>query len=143
MIDQITICPRCTSDACFVQEVSSKKYWNCFGCGFYTESDYIKGNKVLEELILPELYKDLEYKDEDGYYWYPKTVNIPNKGMVFVDGRSIMDWKWAAVIAIPLAKKEKPKFKGQTHKMDMKTIKHFDEKDFMEALDYIGFFEKN
>jgi hypothetical protein len=61
--------------------------------------------------------------------------------MVFVDGSSTSDWKWAAVMAIEITKEEKAKFpKNQTHKMDMKTIQHYDERDFMDALEYIGYY---
>jgi hypothetical protein len=49
--------------------------------------------------------------------------------MVFADGRSTEDWKWAAV-------------QSKDGKADMITLQQFDEKDFMEALDYIGFFQK-
>jgi hypothetical protein len=30
---------------------------------------------------------------------------------------------------------------NQTHKMDMETLKHFDEGDYIGALEYIGVFE--
>jgi hypothetical protein len=60
--------------------------------------------------------------------------------MVFVDGTSKGDWKWAAVKAIPLAEGDKKVSDDQTHKMDMKNLKHYAEKDFMDALEQIGFF---
>jgi hypothetical protein len=47
--------------------------------------------------------------------------------------------------AVPMTKEEKAKFKekGKEYefKMDKDTMKHFDERDYMEALDYIGVFE--
>jgi hypothetical protein len=49
--------------------------------------------------------------------------------MVFADGKSTKDWKWAGV-------------QSKDNKADMTTVKYFEEKDFMEALDYTGFFEK-
>lgn len=54
--------------------------------------------------------------------------------MVYADGSDSANWKWAAVKAIPSEEK--------TYKMDMENLKHFDERDYMEALDYIGMFEK-
>ena len=92
-------------------------------------------NKFYQEQIevLPELYKDILHKDEDGIIWMPSTTNIPDKGLVFVTGTSAEDWQWAGVkIAIV---DDKPK-------MDMKTMQKFSERDYMEALDYIGVFEK-
>jgi hypothetical protein len=49
--------------------------------------------------------------------------------MVFAEGTSKTDWKWAAV-------------KSKNSKPDMTTKKEFDEGDFMEALDYIGYFNQ-
>ena len=60
--------------------------------------------------------------------------------MVFIDGTDKDNWQWAAVNAIPLAEGEKKLDKNQTHKMDMKNVKHFKQKDFMDALELIGFF---
>ena len=42
--------------------------------------------------------------------------------------------------AILLQKEDKKVAEDQTHKMDMKNVKHFKKKDFMDALEYIGFF---
>jgi hypothetical protein len=49
--------------------------------------------------------------------------------MVFADGKSTEDWKWAGI-------------QSKDGKADMSTIKHFEEKEFIEALDYIDFFTK-
>jgi hypothetical protein len=95
--------------------------------------------------ILPELYKDLFYKDEKGKIWMPSSVNIPTQGMIFANGSSIKDWKWAAVKAIPVTEKEKTKYpipgkKNEYYewRMDMTTLQMFPERGFMEALSYIG-----
>ena len=49
---------------------------------------------------------------------------------------------WAGVKAVKMDEEEKSKFKEKgkdfEYKMDMTTIKHFEERDFMEALSYIG-----
>jgi hypothetical protein len=94
------------------------------------------------EETIPELYKALRYADKESEcMFYPSVVNIPNKGMVFSDGNSTLDWKWAAVIASEIPENEKSKFPpNQTHKMDMTTIQHFDEKDFMDALEHINYY---
>jgi len=89
--------------------------------------------------VLPELYKDLIYVDGEGKNWMPSTINISDKGMVFINGKSTENWKWMAVKAIEISEEEKSKFpEGNTHKMDMGNAKEFDERDFMEALSYIG-----
>jgi hypothetical protein len=150
MKDNLTICNRCGSDACYVQEVNHEiKNYMCYGCGFITNSLMKKGEEFFESQMetLPELYKELMGEDEDtGLIWMPNTINLPNKGMVFADGKNGSNWAWAAVKAIPMPEDEKTKFKekGKDYKfkMDMENMKHYPEGDFMEALEYIGVFEK-
>jgi hypothetical protein len=62
--------------------------------------------------------------------------------MVFADGTSVDEWKWAAVKSIKITEEEKEKFPNSTHRADMSTIKHFNEKDFMDALEYVGYFNR-
>ena len=129
MKESFIICSRCGGNAC--HEVSNDKLtiWSCFGCG-YTANSTLTDDKLEEvEAVIPQLYKDLKFKDEKGLYWYPNSVMLEDKSMVFADGRSIDDWKWAGV-------------QSKDGKADMTTVKYFEEKEFMEALDYIGFFEK-
>jgi hypothetical protein len=129
-----------------MQEVSPeiKLYW-CYGCGFTCNTAMKLESEFLKEQmeILPELYKALIVEDEEGKIWMPSSVNIPNKGMVFANGTNATNWKWTAVLAVPVKEEEKEKFKlkggGYAEwKMDMTTQKHFDERDYIEALSYIG-----
>ena len=65
--DKLTICPRCSSDACYTTEVSEKiRNHFCYGCGFQSNSLMKEGELIVEEQeeILPELYKDLKFEDE-------------------------------------------------------------------------------
>lgn len=150
MSDTLTTCDRCGSDACYVQEVNDKiKNYMCYGCGFVTNSLMKKGEQFFEEQfeLLPELYKELMGEDEEtGLIWMPNTVNLYNKGMVFADGTRANNWMWAAVKAVPMPEDEREKFKAKGKdykwKMDMDTIKHFPEGDFMDALEYIGVFSR-
>jgi hypothetical protein len=129
MKESLDICPRCRGNAC--HEVSNDKLtvWSCFGCGFTSNSTLTKDKLEVTESVMPQLYRDLKFKDEKELHWYPSTVILEDKSMIFADGKSIEEWKWAAV-------------QSKDDKADMSTVKHFEEKDFMEALDYIGFFEK-
>lgn len=147
-MDKLTICERCGGDACYVQEVNNEiKNYMCYGCGFITNSLMKKGEEFFETQMetLPDLYKELMGEDESGKIWMPNTVNIPNKGMVFADGTGAQNWRWAAVKAVLMDEEEKAKFadKGKDfeYKMDMENIQHYPEKDFIEALDFIGVFE--
>lgn len=149
-MDNLIICDRCGSDACYVQEVNEKiKNYQCYGCGFITNSLLVKDSQFFNEQmeLLPNLYKELMGEAEDGKIWMPSTVNMPGKGMIFANGKDSLNWKWAAVLAVPVKEEEKEKYpipnkEGEYYewRMDMTTIKEFNEKDYIEALDYIGIF---
>ena len=144
-MDNLVTCDRCGSDACYTQEVNDEiKLYHCYGCGFMANTAMTRESEFLQQQmeVLPELYKELMGEDENGTIWMPSVVNIPDKGMVFADGANGSNWAWAAVKAVPMPEDEKAKFKekGKEYdwKMDMTTLKHFSERDFMEALTYIG-----
>jgi hypothetical protein len=145
MQDNLIICNKCGGNACYEYEMDGAKFYNCFGCGFCTNDYWSKSNESFSDLehTVPELYRDLKFTDNNGYYWFPQTINNPKKGMIFADGTDKNTWKWTAVLSKPIEKKERHKFPpGQTYKMDMTTKKEYDQGDFMEALDYINYFDK-
>lgn len=149
-MDNLIKCDRCGSDACYVQEVNEKvKNYSCYGCGFITNSLLVKDTQFFEEQmeLLPNLYKELMGEDENGKIWMPSTVNIPEKGMVFANGKSSSNWNWSAVLAVEVKDDEKEKYpipgkEGEYYewRMDMEGMKEFGESDYIEALDYIGIF---
>jgi hypothetical protein len=145
MEEKMTDCPHCGGNACFEQQVNEEVSTHfCFGCGYSTTTLMTEGSKLLSDTLetSPELYKDLMFVDENKQVWFPATVTLPNKGMVFLDGTSKENWRWASVKSIEIPEEEKDKFaKDQTHKMDMKNIQYFNQKDFMDALEAINFFE--
>ena len=144
-MDNLTTCDRCGSDACYVQEVNQDiKLHFCYGCGFQANTAMKRDSEFLQQQMetLPELYKELMGEDENGTIWMPSVVNIPDKGMVFADGPNGQQWQWAAVKATLMSEEEKTKFKEKgkeyDYKMDMTTLTHFPEREFIEALTYIG-----
>jgi hypothetical protein len=144
-MDNLTTCERCGSDACYVQEVNQDvKLHFCYGCGFQANTAMKRDSEFLQQQmeVLPELYKELMGEDENGTIWMPSVVNIPDKGMVFADGVNGQQWQWAAVKATLMSEEEKTKFKEKgkefDYKMDMSTLQHFGERDFIDALTYIG-----
>ena len=91
------------------------------------------GSQFLKEQmeILPELYKELLDEEEDtGKIWMPTTVNIEDKGMIFANGSGRDNWWWSAAKAV--------KGEDGKYKTNMSEVKHFKERDFMEALSYIN-----
>lgn len=125
MKESLIQCPKCKSEIC--SEVSNDKFtiWNCFACGFTSNSTMFHSNKKQTEEFLPELYKALCFIDDKGYSWYPNSVIQENKSMLFAEGKSISDWKWSAV-------------KSKDGKPDMTTKKEFEQGDFAKALVYIS-----
>lgn len=147
MNDQLVECKRCKGNACYEQNIDNNlQTWLCMGCGFTTSTVMDKGGKAHTNLIetSPELYVDLLFEDDTNKIWAPATITLPNKGMVFLDGTNSKEWKWASVKSILITDEDR-KLKSfpadQTHKMDMKNIKHYDQKDFMTALEYIDFYQ--
>jgi hypothetical protein len=150
-MDNLIICDRCNSDACYVQEINQEiKNYQCYGCGFITNTLLVKDSQFFNEQmeLLPNLYKELMGEDESGKIWMPSTVNMPSKGMVFANGPNSLSWNWAAVLAVPVTEEEKTKYpipgKEEEYyewRMDMDTLEEFPEGDYIEALDYIGIFD--
>ena len=140
--DTIIDCPKSGGDLCYKTEIN-KDITNflSLSCGFWTNTLMKDGSDFYTQQIevLPELYKDLAWEDpKTKLIWIPNTINIQEKGMVFANGENVDEWNWSAVKAIPLEKDEEAKNEGQTHKMDMSTIKNFKERDYIDALSYIG-----
>jgi Zn ribbon nucleic-acid-binding protein len=129
MTEKLINCPRCESNACSEMSNDKVTIWVCMGCGFTSNTTITDGNVEQMESTLPELYKALKYKDQDGKYWYPNSVMLEDKSMVFAEGTSVDDWKWSAV-------------QSKDGKADMTTKQEFAERDFMDALEYIGYFNQ-
>lgn len=146
-MEKLTECNRCGGNACYEQQVSEKvTTWICMGCGFTTSSELTEGSKLLQDILetSPELYKDLLFIDQSKKAWTPSTITLPGKGMVFIDGTTKENWAWAAVKAVRITDEERnlKQFpEDQVYKMDMSNAKHFGKKDFMDAIESIGFFE--
>jgi len=153
-MDNLIECPCCGSDACSENPVSNLgeqvNSYLCWTCGFTTNellrdgSDFEKENYELTA----ELIKDLKQVHKN-LSWYPKVINLQEKGMVFPEwNKRVKDWYWAAVKAIPITEEEKEKYpdplnKGEYYKfrMDMKNIKRYDKLGFMDASEEIGLFD--
>ena len=139
------------SNACyeqnFEQDGQQVTTWMCFGSGFSTSTFMNKDSDLVKNTLAtsPELYRDLMHIDKNDRVWFPATITLPGKGMVFADGSNKNNWKWGAVKAVNLTNEEiesKRYPEGQTVKMDMANIQHFDsERGFMDALEVIGFYE--
>ena len=129
MKEQLINCPRCNSNACSEMSDGTITIWQCLGCGFTSNTFLTEENSVKYKEVLPELYKDLEFIDEKGLRWYPTSVAMEDKSMIFAEGTSTESWKWSAV-------------QSKDGKPDMTTKKEFNENDFIEALDYVGYFNK-
>ncbi len=148
MKDNLITCKRCGGNAAYETFITKEhKSWFCFGCGFTSNSLMIEGSQLVKsnDESSPELVKDLKYKDSDGYIWYPSNLSIPEKGIVFIDGTSKNNWKWAFAPSIKLTTEEinSGKYpKGNEFKINYSKVKHFEQSDFMDACDELGLFGK-
>ena len=143
--DKLDTCPKCACDGCYVAPINETKYsYSCFGCGYYTSDLLMEGeyDRPEYESELPELYKDLVYTDSNNRNWYPQTV-ITDLGTVFLNGPNKDTWQWSAIKNIDLTEEEKKmaRYAGKNKKSDPRSLKAFGS-DFLEALDYIGVFDK-
>jgi hypothetical protein len=147
--EEIINCPKSGGDLCYKVQVAPEIYnYMSLSCGFWTNSFMTEDHEFYMQQMetLPELYKDLAWKDpKTGLVWLPNTINHPEEGMIFANGSDTSNWKWAAVKAIKIPKKEQknhpiPGKPGEfmKFKMDMKNMRLFEERDYIEALSYIG-----
>jgi len=128
MKESLITCLKCGGDAC--SEITNEvvTIWICMGCGFTSNNTITDANVTEMEATLPELYKALRFKDKEGKYWYPNSVILDDKSMVFAEGTNVQDWMWSAVQA-------------KDGKTDMTTKKEFQIHEFMDALEYIDYFK--
>lgn len=147
--EEIINCPKSGGDLCYKVQVAPEIYnYMSISCGFWTNSFMTEDHEFYKQQMetLPELYKDLAWTDsKTGLIWLPNTINVEDKGMVFANGTNASNWRWAAVRAIEIPKDEVmnhpiPGKPGEfmKYKMDMKNMKTFEERDYMDALSYIG-----
>jgi transcription elongation factor Elf1 len=141
--DKLIDCPLCGEKAgCYSIKINeTKNSYLCLGCG-YQSSDLMKeGEYDVEsyEMEMPELYKDMKRVDAEGRVWYPSVVNVQEKGTVFMNGTNKDDSRWSAIKNVELTEeeKQKPVFKGKTHKSDSTSLKDFGN-DYLSALEHIG-----
>jgi hypothetical protein len=147
--EEIINCPKSGGDLCYKVQVAPEIYnYLSISCGFWTNSFMTEDHEFYKQQMetLPELYKDLAWVDpKTGLIWLPNTINVEDKGMVFANGTDASNWRWAAVKAIELPEDDRknhpiPGKPGEfmKYKMDMKNMKTFEERDYMDALSYIG-----
>jgi len=141
--DEIINCPKSGGDLCYKIEVSADiTQYMSLSCGFWTNTLMKAGSEFYDEQmgLLPELYKDLAWLDTStDLIWLPTNINVPELGMIYANGSNPEEWAWAAVKAIKL---DEPIIDSMGNKIefkpDMETISSFKERDFIEALSYIG-----
>jgi len=149
-MDNLITCPCCGSDACSVLPLAPAIDAHlCWTCGFNTHTGMVDGSELEKATFesTAEIMKDLKQVHE-GLAWYPKVINLQDKGMVFPEwNKRLQDWYWAAVKAIPVAEEEKEKYPDPSNpgefyefRMDMENIKRFNKLEFMDASELIGLF---
>lgn len=144
MNDNLIVCKKCTG-CCYETRLGLIKSYICISCGFQSNSTITEGsaNQKDYESTLPQLYIDLKFVDDEKKAWYPSTINIPDKGILFMNGTNKTDCKWTVMLVQKVSDSEKEKFKDTkgeyfTHKIDPSTAKHFSLKDYMDGIETLG-----
>ena len=150
--DEIIQCPKTGGDLCYKIEVTPE-VTNFFSlsCGFWTNTLMKHGEPFYEEQLegLPEIYKDIMWVDEaTNLVWLPIMMQEKEKGMLFAEGKDKDNWKWAAVPSYKIPHSERKhhpvpgspnKFMDWTTNMEKKQT--YEEGDFIEAMEYLGFLQ--
>lgn len=147
--EEIIDCPKSGGDLCYRTQVSPEvSTYLSLSCGFWTNSLMKEGEEFYEHQMstLPELYKDLAWKDEKTeMVWIPNTINQPGLGMVFANGPSKKEWGWAAVKSIKIPEENRKNYpipgkEGEfmEYRMDMDNMQIFHERDYIDALSFVG-----
>ena len=104
--------------------------------------------------LTADLIKDLRQDHEppgggEVLAWFPTCITMPDKGMIFPEPHEEEEWKWTVVKTIPVLEEEKEKYPipnkpGEFYKtrMDMKSVKRFEQLEFMDAAEELGMFGK-
>ena len=131
--EEIIQCAKSGGDLCYKTQLNPEiTTYLSISCGFWTNTLMKEGEEFYEQQMqdLPELYKDLAWVDEKtDLVWIPNTVNNQEQGMVFAYGPNKDSWGWGAAKAI----QEDGKWK-----MDLANMQVFAERDYMDALSFIG-----
>ncbi len=145
MQDQLTQCRKCSSPLCYERHSGGVISWDCLQCGYNTNTLLLENTEavVAYEGMVPSLFRDIKFVDKDGFAWFPTTITKEGVGIIFPDGTSKEDWKWAFARHVPVSEEEKERFKrpdGTYHKYktDMKNVLHFDKEYFSQALEAAG-----
>jgi len=144
--DKMVECAHCGSKLCYERKEGEVQVKLCLTCGFQTNEYMHKDGDLVKSQTenLPEIYKVLMHEDKDGMIWMPSFVKVNKIGMIFIQGTSKDDYKWAAVKDTPIPMKDKKKYpipgkkkEYYTHKSDMKTLKVFEPDEYIKAYFYL------
>lgn len=142
--DELITCPMTGGKFCYkIQNTPEITTYMSLSSGFWTNTLMKEGEEFFEEQMttLPELYKDLSWKDKDtGLVWIPQYVNVEEKGTVFPMGKNSTSWGWAAAKVREATDEEisKDQLTKSKYRTDMNTMEMFPQDGYVNALDYIG-----
>jgi len=141
-------CPNCHQQECYVESENNVDSYLCVGCGYTTNSLYVEGSDILNEMedTTPILIRNSKFVDpQTKLVWYPSVLNFPSKGMIFPDGTNEENWVWRAAPTIAVSEKEKENYpvpgkpgEFYSSRLCMEESKFYERYDFKNACKYIG-----
>jgi hypothetical protein len=136
-------CPCCKSMQCIIEE--DKSYTEsrlCLTCGMTTQSAYRFNSDAIKDVEekSPKVVTELRFMDEDlKQYWYPSTIQIRNRGMIYPIG-SKKQWSWAVASVVPIPLFERmnypiPGKDGEFYetKLDVENATEYPKNRFLDA----------
>ncbi len=135
-MEELQNCPICGTDhSVFEVKMGGVNTRICQSCGYQTNEGMVEGTDLEKSIFdsQPELFKDLKLVDDDGFVWYPTTLNEKNAAMLFPDGTNADSWGWRVAQYVPIEENDKA-LVGQTHKLDMVNSTIFPNAMFPAAL---------
>lgn len=144
LVNTFATCPHCGHTLCYHQDMGEGvEAMTCLHCGFTTTNQMQEGSEVEQAVFKrnPRLYRDLRFKDEFGYVWYPAVVTVPEVGMVYIDGTSEENWEWVSTPVRKLTRKERRSGlykEGSEYIAVPAKTKKFGKDGYIEALASLG-----
>ena len=145
--DKLIECKHCGSQLCYGNKSGDVTIFICLTCGYTTNSHMTKDSELYKNQmeVMPELYKEISFVDNEGLVWLPNFFKEPGLGMVYMEGTNKDNCKWVGVKEKEIPKGEQHKYpnphkKGTfyTHKPDMSTKKEFDKNKYIKAYYYVS-----
>ena len=144
------VCNNCGSMRCFESytEPRTHESYLCVQCGYMSLSLYKPGSDVLKNMLekSADIVGLLQKEDKErDMVWLPAVLNMGERGIIYPEGDSKINWMWKYAKIKKLTEEERknypiPDQEGKFYQniLDVKTAKTYDRLDFISACKDMG-----